>query len=282
MKSNTQQLQDLTFQVRRDILRMVHAVNSGHPGGSLGCTEFLVTLYNNLMDRKEGFNMDGIDEDLFFLSNGHISPVFYSVLARAGYFPVAELATFRLINSRLQGHPTTHDHLPGIRMASGSLGQGLSVSIGAAQAKKLNNDNNLVYTLLGDGELQEGQNWEAIMYASAKKVDNLIATIDLNGKQIDGTTDEVLAMGSLKAKFEAFDWDVLEIKEGNNIDAILAGMNDAKSRTGKGKPVCVLLHTEMGNGVDFMMHTHAWHGKAPNDEQLANALAQNTSTLVDY
>ena len=282
MKSNTQQLQDLTLQVRRDILRMVHAVNSGHPGGSLGCTEFLVTLYNNLMDRKEGFNMDGIGEDLFFLSNGHISPVFYSVLSRSGYFPVSELATFRLINSRLQGHPTTHDHLPGVRMASGSLGQGLSVSIGAAQAKKLNNDNHLVYTLLGDGELQEGQNWEAIMYASAKKVDNLIATIDLNGKQIDGTTDEVLAMGSLKAKFEAFDWDVLEIKEGNNIDAILAGMNDAKSRTGKGKPVCILLHTEMGNGVDFMMHTHAWHGKAPNDEQLANALAQNTSTLADY
>ena len=282
MKSNTQQLQDLTLQVRRDILRMVHAVNSGHPGGSLGCTEFLVTLYNNLMDRKEGFNMDGIEEDLFFLSNGHISPVFYSVLARTGYFPVSELATFRLINSRLQGHPTTHDHLPGVRMASGSLGQGLSVSIGAAQAKKLNNDNHLVYTLLGDGELQEGQNWEAIMYASAKKVDNLIATIDLNGKQIDGTTDEVLAMGSLKAKFEAFDWEVLEIKEGNSIEAILTGMNEAKSKTGKGKPVCILLHTEMGNGVDFMMHTHAWHGKAPNDEQLANALAQNTSTLADY
>lgn len=282
MKSNTQQLQDLTFQVRRDILRMVHAVNSGHPGGSLGCTEFLVTLYNNLMDRKEGFDMNGIGEDLFFLSNGHISPVFYSVLARTGYFPVSELATFRLINSRLQGHPTTHDHLPGVRMASGSLGQGLSVSIGAAQAKKLNNDNHLVYTLLGDGELQEGQNWEAIMYASAKKVDNLIATIDLNGKQIDGTTDEVLAMGSLKAKFEAFDWEVLEIKEGNNIEAILTGMNKAKSKTGKGKPVCVLLHTEMGNGVDFMMHTHAWHGKAPNDEQLANALAQNSETLGDY
>ena len=282
MKSNTQQLQDLTVQVRRDILRMVHAVNSGHPGGSLGCTEFLVTLYNNLMDRKEGFDMNGVGEDLFFLSNGHISPVFYSVLARAGYFPVSELATFRLINSRLQGHPTTHDHLPGVRMASGSLGQGLSVSIGAAQAKKLNNDNHLVYTLLGDGELQEGQNWEAIMYASAKKVDNLIATIDLNGKQIDGTTDEVLAMGSLRAKFEAFDWEVLEIKEGNNIAAILAGMTEAKSKTGKGKPVCILLHTEMGNGVDFMMHTHAWHGKAPNDEQLANALAQNTSTLADY
>jgi transketolase len=261
---------------------MVHAVNSGHPGGSLGCTEFLVALYQNLMERKEGFDMDGIGEDLFFLSNGHISPVFYSVLARSGYFPVAELATFRLINCRLQGHPTTHDGLPGIRMASGSLGQGLSVGIGAAQAKKLNNDKHLVYTLHGDGELQEGQNWEAIMYASAKKVDNLIATVDLNGKQIDGTTDEVLCMGSLKAKFEAFDWDVLEIKEGNNLEAIIAGMNDAKSRTGKGKPVCVLLHTEMGNGVDFMMHTHAWHGKAPNDAQLEQALAQNTSTLADY
>ncbi|WP_445457394.1 transketolase [Flavobacterium sp. HNIBRBA15423] len=282
MKPNTQQLQELTVQVRRDILRMVHAVNSGHPGGSLGCTEFLVTLYQNLMTRKEGFDMDGINEDVFFLSNGHISPVFYSVLARSGYFPVSELATFRLLNSRLQGHPTTHEGLPGIRMASGSLGQGLSVALGTAQVKKLNSDFNLVYTLHGDGELQEGQNWEAIMYASAKKVDNLIATIDVNGKQIDGTTDEVLPMGSLKAKFEAFGWDVLEIKDGNNIDAIIAGMTDAKSRTGKGKPVCVLLHTEMGNGVDFMMHTHAWHGKAPNDEQLANALAQNPETLGDY
>jgi transketolase len=230
------------------------------------------------MERKEGFDMDGIGEDLFFLSNGHISPVFYSVLARSGYFPVAELATFRLINARLQGHPTTHDGLPGIRMASGSLGQGLSVGIGAAQAKKLNNDKHLVYTLHGDGELQEGQNWEAIMYASAKKVDNLIATVDLNGKQIDGTTDDVLCMGSLKAKFEAFDWDVLEIKEGNNIEAIIAGMNEAKSRTGKGKPVCVLLHTEMGNGVDYMMYSHAWHGKAPNDAQLENALTQNYNT----
>jgi transketolase len=254
---------------------MVHAVNSGHPGGSLGCTEFLVALYQNLMDRKEGFDMNGIGEDLFFLSNGHISPVFYSVLARSGYFPVKELATFRLINSRLQGHPTTHDNLPGVRIASGSLGQGLSVGIGAAQAKKLNGDNHIIYTLHGDGELQEGQNWEAIMYASAKKVDNLIATIDLNGKQIDGTTDEVLCMGSIRAKFEAFDWDVLEITEGNNIEAIIAGMTDAKSRTGKGKPVCVLLHTEMGNGVDFMMNTHAWHGKAPNDAQLAEALSQN-------
>jgi transketolase len=282
MKPNTQQLQDLTTQVRRDIIRMVHAVNSGHPGGSLGCAEFLVTLYQNIMDRKEGFDMNGVGEDLFFLSNGHISPVFYSVLARSGYFPVSELATFRKLNTRLQGHPTTHDGLPGVRMAAGSLGQGLSVAIGAGQAKKLNKDSKLVYVLTGDGELQEGQNWEAIMYASAKKVDNLIATVDLNGKQIDGTTDEVLSMGSLRAKFEAFDWDVLEIKEGNNIEAIIAGMNDAKSRTGKGKPVCVLLHTEMGNGIDFMMHTHAWHGKAPNDEQLANALSQNPETLGDY
>ncbi|KIO54837.1 transketolase [Flavobacterium hibernum] len=282
MKPNTQQLSDLTIQVRRDILRMVHAVNSGHPGGSLGCTEFLVTLYQNIMERKEGFDMNGIGEDLFFLSNGHISPVFYSVLARSGYFPVSELATFRLLNSRLQGHPTTHEGLPGVRIASGSLGQGLSVALGAAQAKKLNGDNHIIYSLHGDGELQEGQNWEAIMYASAKKVDNVIATIDLNGKQIDGTTDEVLPMGSIRAKFEAFDWDVLEIKEGNNIDAILAGLTDAKSRTGKGKPVCILLHTEMGNGVDFMMHTHAWHGKAPNNDQLASALAQNISTLADY
>ena len=280
--SNTQQLQDFTTQVRRDILRMVHAVNSGHPGGSLGCAEFLVTLYQDVMKRKEGFDMNGIDEDLFFLSNGHISPVFYSVLARSGYFPVAELVTFRKINSRLQGHPTTHDGLPGIRMASGSLGQGLSVAIGAAQAKKLNKDSNLVFALLGDGELQEGQNWEAIMYASAKKVDNLIATIDLNGKQIDGPTDVVLAMGSIRAKFEAFDWDVLDIVKGNDIEAVQAGLLDAKSRTGKGKPVCILLHTEMGNGVDFMMNTHAWHGKAPNDEQLADALGKNVETLGDY
>jgi transketolase len=280
--STTQQLKDLTIQVRRDILRMVHAVNSGHPGGSLGCTEFLVVLYQQLMKRKSSFDMNGHDEDLFFLSNGHISPVFYSVLARSGYFPVAELATFRLLNSRLQGHPTTHEGLPGVRIASGSLGQGMSVAIGAAQAKKLNKDNHLIYSLHGDGELQEGQNWEAIMYASAKKVDNIIATIDLNGKQIDGTTDEVLYMGSIKAKFEAFDWDVLEIKEGNNIEAIIKGMTEAQSKTGKGKPVCVLLHTEMGNGVDYMMYSHAWHGKAPNNEQLENALAQNPETLGDY
>jgi transketolase len=279
---NTQQLNELTTQVRRDILRMVHAVNSGHPGGSLGCAEFLVTLYQNLMDRKPGFDMDGIGEDLFFLSNGHISPLFYSVLARNGYFPISELSTFRKLNSRLQGHPTTHEGLPGVRIASGSLGQGMSVAIGACQAKKLNHCNHLVYSLLGDGELQEGQNWEAIMYASAKKIDNLIAAIDLNGKQIDGSTDEVLPMGSIRAKFEAFDWDVLEIKEGNNVDAIIAGMNDAKSRTGKGKPVCVLLHTEMGNGVDYMMYSHAWHGKAPNDAQLEIALSQNPETLGDY
>lgn len=280
--SNTQHLQDFTTQVRRDILRMVHAVNSGHPGGSLGCAEFFTVLYQHQMLRKAGFDMNGIGEDLFFLSNGHISPVFYSVLARSGYFPVSELATFRKLNSRLQGHPTTHEGLPGIRMASGSLGQGLSVAIGAAQAKKLNGDQHLVYSLHGDGELQEGQNWEAIMYASAKKVDNIIATIDYNGQQIDGSTDDVLSLGNLKAKFEAFDWDVLEITEGNNIEAIKAGLAEAKNRTGKGKPVCVLMHTVMGNGVDFMMHTHAWHGKAPNDEQLANGLAQNAETLGDY
>jgi transketolase len=279
---NTQELQDLTTQVRRDILRMVHKVNSGHPGGSLGCAEFLVTLYNEIMDLKPGFDMDGIDEDVFFLSNGHISPVFYSVLARRGYFPVDELSTFRLLDSRLQGHPTTHEGLPGVRMASGSLGQGLSVALGAAEAKKLNNDPHLIYSLHGDGELQEGQNWEAIMYASAKGVDNLIATVDLNGKQIDGPTDEVLSMGDLKAKFEAFDWTVLEVKEGNNIEALIEGLKKAKSLTGKGKPVCILMETEMGNGVDFMMHTHAWHGKAPNDEQLASALEQNKETLGDY
>jgi transketolase len=280
--SNIQQLQDFTTQVRRDILRMVHAVNSGHPGGSLGCAEFLVALYQDLMKRNEGFDMNGANEDVFFLSNGHISPVFYSVLARSGYFPVSELATFRKLNTRLQGHPTTHEGLPGVRVASGSLGQGLSVAIGAAQAKKLNNDTNLVYVLTGDGELQEGQNWEAIMYASAKNVDNLIATVDYNGQQIDGSTKDVLNMGNLKAKFEAFDWDVLEITEGNNIEAIIIGMTEAKSRTSKGKPVCVILHTEMGHGVDFMMYTHAWHGKAPSDEQLANALGQNAATLGDY
>ena len=280
--ANITELNQLTTQVRRDILRMVHKVNSGHPGGSLGCAEFFVALYNEVMELKEGFDMDGKEEDLFFLSNGHISPVFYSVLARRGYFPVAELSTFRLINSRLQGHPTTHEGLPGIRMASGSLGQGMSVAIGAAQAKKLNNDSHLVYSLHGDGELQEGQNWEAIMYASAKKVDNLIATIDLNGQQIDGSTDQVLFMGDIAAKFKAFDWEVLSIEKGNDMSAIIEGLKKAKSLSGQGKPVCVLMHTVMGNGVDFMMHTHAWHGKAPNDEQLANGLAQNPETLGDY
>ena len=275
-------LEQTVSQVRRDILRMVHKVNSGHPGGSLGCTEFLVSLYNEVMDLKEGFDMNGENEDIFFLSNGHISPVFYSVLAHKGYFPVKELSTFRLINSRLQGHPTTHEGLPGIRMASGSLGQGLSVALGAAQAKKLNNDTHLVYTLLGDGELQEGQNWEAIMYAAGKKVDNLIATIDLNEKQIDGPTDVVMPMGDISAKFIAFGWDVLIVKDGNNLSQIIATLKKAKSMTGKGKPICILLKTEMGNGVDFMMNTHAWHGKAPNDEQLEIALAQNPETLGDY
>jgi len=275
-------LQDFTQQVRRDILRMVHKVNSGHPGGSLGCAEFITCLYQEVMEYSTDFKMDGNNEDLFFLSNGHISPVYYSVLAHSGFFPVSELSTFRLLNSRLQGHPTTHEGLPGVRIASGSLGQGMSVALGAAQAKKLNGDDKLIYSLHGDGELQEGQNWEAIMYASGKKVDNLIATIDLNGKQIDGSTDDVLPMGSIKAKFEAFGWDVLEVKKGNDIEAILAGLSEAKSLTGKGKPVCILLYTEMGNGVDFMMHTHAWHGKAPSDEQLENALLQNPVTLQDY
>lgn len=275
MTRNTQQLNSMVIQVRRDILRMVHAVNSGHPGGSLGCAEFFVALYQHLMDRKNSFDMDGVGEDVFFLSNGHISPVFYSVLARSGYFPVSELSTFRHIDSRLQGHPTTHEGLPGIRVASGSLGQGMSVAIGAALAKKLNKDSHIVYSLHGDGELQEGQNWEAMMYAAAYKVDNLISTVDLNGKQIDGSTDEVLPMGSIRAKFEAFGWTVVEIFKGNDMDSIIEGMTDAKSRTGQGKPVCVLLHTEMGHGVDYMMHTHAWHGKAPNDSQLEAALLQN-------
>ncbi|MCB0465685.1 MAG: transketolase [Aequorivita sp.] len=275
-------LEDLVVQVRRDILRQVHKVNSGHPGGSLGCTEFFVALYNELMERNESFTMDGIGEDLFFLSNGHISPVFYSVLARAGYFPVEELNTFRLLNSRLQGHPTTHEGLPGIRIASGSLGQGISVSIGAALAKKLNRDKHIIYTLCGDGELQEGQNWEAIMYAAGNNVDNLIVTVDLNGQQIDGSTNNVLPMGNVKAKFEAFGWEVMDIEKGNDLKAIVTGMQKAKEKTGNGKPVCVLLHTVMGNGVDFMMHTHDWHGKAPNDQQLETALSQNPVTLGDY
>jgi transketolase len=280
--SDIQTLEKTTLQVRRDILRMVHKVNSGHPGGSLGCTEFFVALYFELMDFSLPFSMDGKNEDVFFLSNGHISPVFYSVLSRRGFFPVDELNTFRLINSRLQGHPTTHEGLPGVRIASGSLGQGLSVALGAALTKKLNRDPKTVYVLIGDGELQEGQNWEALMFAAAKKVDNLIATVDLNGKQIDGSTDEVLPMGSIKAKFEAFGWEVLTLKEGNSIPHIVDTLQEAKSKLGQGKPLAVLLETEMGNGVDFMMHTHAWHGKAPNDEQLAEALAQNEETLGDY
>ena len=280
--SDIQTLEKTTLQVRRDILRMVHKVNSGHPGGSLGCTEFFVALYFELMDFSLPFSMDGKNEDVFFLSNGHISPVFYSVLSRRGFFPVDELNTFRLINSRLQGHPTTHEGLPGVRIASGSLGQGLSVALGAALTKKLNRDPKTVYVLMGDGELQEGQNWEALMFAAAKKVDNLIATIDLNGKQIDGSTDEVLPMGSIKAKFEAFGWEVLTLKEGNSIPHIVDTLQEAKSKLGQGKPLAILLETEMGNGVDFMMHTHAWHGKAPNDEQLAEALAQNEETLGDY
>ena len=275
-------LDDLTSQIRRDILRMVHQVNSGHPGGSLGCAEFLAVLYFKIMKIDLNFNMNGLNEDLFFLSNGHISPVFYSTLSRRGYFPVSELSTFRKINSRLQGHPTTHEGLPGVRIASGSLGQGLSVSIGAALSKKLNNDKNTVFALLGDGELQEGQNWEAIMFAAAKKVDNLIITIDLNGKQIDGSTDDVLPMGNIDLKFKSFGWEVLEIKEGNNIDNILETLKYAKSIIGKSKPIVILMYTEMGNGVDFMMNTHAWHGVAPNDEQLANALNQNPETLGDY
>lgn len=279
---STTHLNNLVIQVRRDILRMVHKVNSGHPGGSLGCAEFLVALYSKIMLKKDEFEMNGLNEDIFFLSNGHISPVLYSVLARSGYFPIEELNTFRLLDSRLQGHPTTHEGLPGIRIASGSLGQGMSVAIGAAISKKLNNDNHIVYSLHGDGELQEGQNWEAIMYASSNKIDNIICTVDLNGKQIDGATDDVLNMGNIKSKFEAFDWTVVEIENGNNIESILNGMEIAKSKTGKGMPVCVLLKTIMGNGVDFMMHTHAWHGKAPNDDQLKIALDQNPVTLVDY
>ncbi|MFC4632961.1 transketolase [Dokdonia ponticola] len=280
--ADIQKLEALVTQVRRDILRQVHKVNSGHPGGSLGCAEFFVALYQEIMDRKEGFDMDGIGEDLFFLSNGHISPVFYSVLARSGYFPVEELNTFRLLNSRLQGHPTTHEGLPGVRIASGSLGQGMSVALGAAEAKKLNGCGHKVYLLMGDGELQEGQNWEAIMYAAANNIDNIIATVDLNGQQIDGSTDDVLALGNMRAKFEAFGWTVLDIEQGNDMESVVAGLQKAKSLSGQGKPVCILMHTIMGNGVDFMMHTHAWHGKAPNDEQLAIGLAQNPETLGDY
>lgn len=274
-------LLEIASQIRRDIVRMVHAVQSGHPGGSLGCTEYFTALYFDIMKHDPDFKMDGVGEDIFFLSNGHISPVFYSSLARSGYFPIAELNTFRKLNSRLQGHPTTHEHLPGIRIASGSLGQGMSVAIGAALAKKLNNDDNIVYSLHGDGELDEGQNWEAIMFAAHKKVDNLIATIDWNGQQIDGPTKTVMALDSLRAKFEAFNWQVLEM-DGNDMDAVVAGLNNAKTFVGKGKPIVILMKTEMGKGIDFMEGSHEWHGIAPNDEQLQKALAQLPETLGDY
>lgn len=280
-KPTTAELERIASQVRRDIVRMVHAVNSGHPGGSLGCTDFLVALYFEIMNRKDGFDMDGKGEDLFFLSNGHISPVWYSVLARAGYFEVSELATFRKINSRLQGHPATEEGLEGIRIASGSLGQGLSVACGAAQAKKLNGDDSLIFALMGDGELEEGQVWEAAMYAAHCKVDNLIATVDFNGQQIDGPTEEVMSLGSIKAKFEAFGWTVIE-SNGNDMASIVSSLKEAKSLTGQGKPILNLMTTDMGHGVDFMAGTHKWHGVAPNDEQLADALSQLEETLGDY
>ncbi|MFC6098716.1 transketolase [Olivibacter domesticus] len=281
MSADIAKLESIAKQVRRDIVRMVHSCQSGHPGGSLGCADFFVALYFHQLNHRPSFSLDGIGEDLFFLSNGHISPVFYSTLARSGYFDASELATFRKIESRLQGHPTTHEHLPGIRVASGSLGQGLSVAIGAARAKKLNGDDKLVYVLMGDGELQEGQVWEAAMYAPHNKVDNLIATIDRNGQQIDGATDQVLSLGNLKAKWEAFGWDVLETN-GNNMQMLSDTLAEAKSRTGNGKPIMILMKTEMGNGVDFMMGSHKWHGVAPNDEQLAAALSQLEETLGDY
>ena len=280
--SNIKELQDIVTQVRRDILRMVHKVNSGHPGGSLGCAEFFVSLFYQVMEIKMPFDMNGMNQDIFFLSNGHISPVFYSVLSRKGFFPVKELETFRKINSRLQGHPTTHEGLPGVRVASGSLGQGLSVSIGASMSKKLNKDPKTVFVLLGDGELQEGQNWEAIMFAAANNIDNLIATVDVNGKQIDGSTDDVLSLGDLKMKFTSFGWDVIILDKGNEVSEVINSLNEAKLKTGKGKPIVILMKTEMGNGVDFMMNTHAWHGVAPNDEQLKNGLKQNPETLGDY
>ncbi len=274
-------LQEIASQVRRDIVRMVHGAQSGHPGGSLGCADFLTALYFKTMEHDPSFNMEGKNENLFFLSNGHISPVFYSVLARSGYFDVKELATFRKINSRLQGHPATHEHLPGIRVASGSLGQGLSVAIGAALAKKLNGDDKLVYSLHGDGELNEGQIWEAIMFAAHHKVDNLISTVDWNGQQIDGPTEKVLNMGNLHEKFEVFGWHVLEMN-GNDMDDVIAVLDKAKAASGQGKPVAIMMHTIMGKGVDFMENDHGWHGIAPNDEQLSKALAQLPETLGDY
>jgi transketolase len=278
----TLELEKIASQVRRDILRMVSAVNSGHPGGSLGCADFLTVLYFDIMNHNaSNFSMDGLNEDIFFLSNGHISPVWYSVLARSGYFPASELGTFRKLGSRLQGHPSTDKKLPGIRMASGSLGQGLSVAVGTANAKKLNNDKSLVFTLHGDGELQEGQIWEALMYAAANKVDNLIATIDYNGRQIDGDVDDVLSLGNLHAKFTAFGWEVLEM-DGHNIDELKSTLRKAISMTGNQKPIVIIMKTEMGQGVDFMIGSHKWHGVAPNPEQLENALGQLTETLGDY
>ena len=274
-------LKNFASQVRRDIVRMVHAQNSGHPGGSLGCVEYFTALYNEIMNYNTNFNMDGKNEDLFFLSNGHISPVYYSTLARCGYFPISELSTFRKIDSRLQGHPTTHEGLPGVRIASGSLGQGLSVAIGAANSKKLNNDNSIVYTLHGDGELQEGQIWEAAMYASAKKIDNLISTIDYNGRQIDGDVDDVLTLGNLESKWIAFGWKTLEC-DGNNMKDVVNTLHQAKSLTGNGQPIMIIMKTEMGFGVDYMMGSHKWHGVAPNDEQLENALNQLEETHGDF
>jgi len=277
------ELKDIATQIRRDIVRMVHAVQSGHPGGSLGCTDYFTALFFKVMEhRPEPFDMDGKDQDLFFLSNGHISPVYYSALAHSGYFPKAELATFRKLNSRLQGHPTTHEHLPGVRIASGSLGQGMSVALGAALSKKLNKDSKLVYSLHGDGELEEGQNWEAIMFAAHHKVDNLIATVDYNGQQIDGPTDKVMGLGDLGAKFTSFGWVVLNLDKGNDVDEVVATLQKAKSLTGKGQPIVIIMKTGMGKGVDFMEGSHEWHGIAPNDEQLAKALAQLPETLGDY
>ena len=276
------ELKNICSQIRRDIVRMVHGCQSGHPGGSLGCVEFFVALYFDLMKHDSNFNMNGKNEDIFFLSNGHISPVFYSSLARCEYFSINELETFRQIDSRLQGHPTTHEKLPGIRVASGSLGQGLSVAVGSALTKKLNSDKSIVYCLCGDGELQEGQIWEAMMYAGAKKVDNLILSVDVNRQQICGPTEDILDLGNLKTKFEAFNWNVIEISEGNNIETVLNGLKIAKSMTSQDKPICVLLNTEMGYGVDYMMGSHKWHGIAPNDEQLELALSQLNETLGDY
>ena len=276
-------LQEIASQIRRDIVRMVHGVASGHPGGSLGCTEYFTALFFKVMKHDPAFNMNGTNEDLFFLSNGHISPVYYSTLARAGYFDIKELATFRKLNSRLQGHPATHEHLPGIRIASGSLGQGMSVAIGAALSKKLNGETSTtVFSLHGDGELDEGQNWEAAMFAAHHKVDNLISTVDWKGQQIDGPTSKVMNLGALDKKFEAFGWHVLVLENGNDVDAVVAKLEEAKSLTGKGKPIVILMKTEMGKGIDFMEGSHEWHGIAPNDEQLAKALAQQAETLGDY